>query len=58
MSEITDFNIQILFSDGDVMDYDHENLTLEEAVESTFEAAKEMSKGILIESVKIMELGT
>lgn len=58
MPEITNFNAQILFSDGEVIDYDYENFTLEEALESTFETAKEMSDGVPIESVKIVELET
>lgn len=56
MPEITDYSVQILFSNGEVIDYDYENFTLEEALKSTFETAKEMSDGIPIESVKIVEI--
>lgn len=57
MYDIKDFNVQILFADNEIMDFNYENFTEEEVLKASFKSAKEAANGVCIESVKIMELG-
>jgi len=58
MYEVKDFTIQIIFADGEEMDFDYENFTLAEAMEAAFKDAKGGSNGVLVDSIEIAVLET
>jgi hypothetical protein len=54
---IKDFSVRIQFADDEIMEFEYENFTLEAAMDMLFEDAKKAADGVLIESIRVTEIG-
>jgi hypothetical protein len=54
---IKDFSVRIQFADDEIMEFEYENFTLEAAMDMLFKDAKKASDGVLIESIRVTEVG-